>query len=107
MKTGDVVEMMSNLSKDLVELPEPRLGAVLNVNGYYVLVQPQGRDYVVDFLKNELKPYEASSEQLSNAGEIVLRYEKEQLNQLKIKFYKIGGQLGVKLNDLKKLIPVI
>lgn len=55
MKNGDLVEIIGNLSKDLKSMKKPRLGQVVNINGHYILVRPEGKTYDVDFLSNEVK----------------------------------------------------
>jgi len=57
IKKGDIVEMTGNLSKDLLSMKKPRLGEVINVNGAYILVKPEGKTYEADFLENEVKLY--------------------------------------------------
>lgn len=54
---GDIVEMIGNLSKDLLRMKNPRLGKVIAVNGAHVLVWPEGKTYPIDFLENEVKFY--------------------------------------------------
>jgi hypothetical protein len=54
---GDIVEMTGNLSKDLKSMTKPRLGMVENVDGAYILVRPEGKTYLVEFLENEVKFY--------------------------------------------------
>ena len=52
---GDTVEMISNLGKELRAMPKPRLGTVTHVDGEYIMVKPNGKDWVQEFYRNELK----------------------------------------------------
>jgi hypothetical protein len=109
IQKGDTVEITGNLSKDLLALPVPRLGEVTNVNGAYVMVQPNGLSYPCEFLENEVtfysRPEELTPAPLSEQkqdGETIEKdaAQDEAYNLIMSKYkdrptgYKVGFEIG-------------
>jgi hypothetical protein len=58
IKKNDIVEIIGNIPFNLKFKPRPILGKVVDINGFYIYVNPKYQRFIIESLPNELKKIE-------------------------------------------------